>query len=170
MSQEMTGKFFSIQQPQGVKTVIYRIDKLAKEYQTPTLKYKAERVVSSEEFNGTFTKKTFFIDFPEPAGENLVILSFSRDKVSVNMGQLKDDKIKFNKTQLPIQFNTLYSETPMDFKDFKYTQNLARSITIIDPETAEEIKPNLYLDETTNEVKGTCRLQPYKSYFTFEIR
>ena len=77
MSQEMTGKFFSIQQPQGVKTVIYRIDKLAKEYQTPTLKYKAERVVSSEVSNGTVTKKTFFIDFPEPNGEDLVILSFS---------------------------------------------------------------------------------------------
>ena len=26
------------------------------------------------------------------------------------------------------------------------------------------------IDETTNEVKGTCRLQPYKSYFAFEIR
>ena len=28
----------------------------------------------------------------------------------------------------------------------------------------------LYFDEKTNEVKGKCKLKPYKSYFAFEIR
>ena len=27
-----------------------------------------------------------------------------------------------------------------------------------------------YFDEATNEVKGKCKLKPYKSYFAFEIR
>ena len=27
-----------------------------------------------------------------------------------------------------------------------------------------------YFDEETNEVKGKCKLKPYKSYFAFEIR
>ena len=49
-------------------------------------------------------------------------------------------------------------------------ENLKRQITIIDPETTQEIKPMLYLDELTNEVKGKCKLKPYKSYFTFEIK
>ena len=39
-----------------------------------------------------------------------------------------------------------------------------------DPETTEEVKPTLYFDEATNEVKGKCKLKPYKSYFAFEIR
>ena len=56
------------------------------------------------------------------------------------------------------------------FKDFTYTPSLQRSISIIDPETTEEIKPTLYYDEETNEVKGKCKLKPYKSYFAFEIR
>jgi len=52
----------------------------------------------------------------------------------------------------------------------QYTPNLKRPITIIDPETTEEIKPILYFDEKTNEVKGKCKLKPHKTYFTFEIR
>ena len=54
-------------------------------------------------------------------------------------------------------------------KELKYTPSLNRAITIIDPETTEEVKPMLYLDKETNEVKGKCKLKPYKSYFTFEI-
>ena len=45
-----------------------------------------------------------------------------------------------------------------------------RPISIIDPETTEEVKPVLYFDEEANEVKGKCKLKPYKKYFAFEIR
>ena len=115
-------------------------------------------------------KKTFFVDHPEPEGEDLVILSFGPQKVVVNMGVLKDDKVRISKRPVPVQFNTLYSEIGTEYKDFKYTPNLQRPITIIDPETTEEVKPMLYLDRNTNEVKGKCKLKPYKSYFSFEIR
>ena len=64
----------------------------------------------------------------------------------------------------------MYSEKETVFKEFQYTPNLKRAITIIDPETTEEIKPTLYFDEKSNEVKGKCKLKPYKSYFAFEIR
>ena len=57
-----------------------------------------------------------------------------------------------------------------EYKEFKYTPNFKRPISIIDPETTEEVKPVLYFDEKTNEVKGKCKLKPYKSYFAFEIR
>ena len=86
------------------------------------------------------------------------------------MGKLKDDKVKISKLPIPVKFNTLYSEQPSELKDFKYTPNLKRPITIIDPETTEEVKPMLYLDERTNEVKGKCKLKPFKSYFAFEIK
>ena len=97
-------------------------------------------------------------------------MSFGKDKVVVNMGKLKDDRVRISKLPIPVQFNTLYSDKPTEFRDFKYTPNLKRQITIIDPETTEEVKPDLYLDQNTNEVKGKCKLKPYKSYFSFEIR
>ncbi len=170
MAGEFQGKYFSITDPQGVNTVIYRINKTAKELQRQYPKYTVERLVYSEEMNGNMKKKTFFVDYPEPEGEDLVILSFGQEKVVVNTGILKDDRLKISKRPIPVQFNTIYSETPIEYKDFNYTPNLQRPITIIDPETTEEVKPRLYIDSQTNEVKGKCKLKPYKSYFTFEIR
>ena len=80
------------------------------------------------------------------------------------------DQVKISKKPIPFKFDTLYSEEEIEFKEFNYTPNLKRAISIIDPETGEEVKPRLYFDEKTNEVKGKCKLKPYKSYFAFEIR
>lgn len=170
MAKGFNGKYFSITDPKDINTVIYRINKTAKEYLNEYPKYTLERLVSSEELNGNAKKKTFFIDYPEPEGEDLVILSFGENKVIVNMGKLKNDKIRISRLPIPVQFDTLYLETATEYKNFKYTPNLKRPITIIDPETTEEVKPMLYIDQTTNEVKGKCKLKPYKSYFAFEIR
>ena len=170
MDNGFQGKYFSITDPQGVNTVIYRINETAKELQNKYPKYTVERLVCSEEISGNNKKKTFFVDYPEPDGEDLVILSFGPQKVVVNMGFLKDDKVRISKKPLPVKFDTLYSETAMELKDFKYTPNLRRPITIIDPETTEEVKPMIYLDQQTNEVRGRCKLKPNKSYFSFEIR
>jgi len=164
------GKHFSITDPQGVNTVIYRIIRTEKEYLQNAPKYTAERLEYAEELRGELKKKIFFIDEPDAQGEDLLILSFAKEKVVVNMGLLSDDEIKIAKKPVPVKFNTLYSETETVFKEFKYTPNLKRPISIIDPETAEEIKPILYFDKETNEVKGKCKLKPYKSYFAFEIR
>ena len=170
MAEGFNGKYFSITDPNGVNTVIYRINKTAKEYQSKYPKYTVERLLSTEEMSGNAKKKTFFVDYPEPNGEDLVILSFGENKVVVNTGKLKDDKVKISKLPIPVQFDTYYSEKPTEYKNFNYTPNLKRPITIIDPETTEEVKPMLYLDQSTNEVKGKCKLKPYKSYFTFEIK
>lgn len=167
--ESIQGKYFSITDPQGVNTVIYRINKTEKEYLQDAPKYTVERLVSSEELKGDLKKKTFFIDEPEYE-EQLVILSFGKEKVVVNMGILEDNKIKISKKPVPIKFDTLYSEEETEYKEFKYTPNLKRPISIIDPETAEEVKPILYIDKETNEIKGKCKLKPYKSYFAFEIR
>lgn len=167
--ESIQGKYFSITDPQGVNTVIYRINKTEKEYLQVAPKYTVERLVSSEELKGNVKKKTFFIDDPD-FEEQLVFLSFGKEKVVVNMGRLEDDKVKISKKPLPIKFETIYSEQEVEYKEFKYTPNLKRPISIIDPETAEEVKPVLYIDKETNEVKGKCKLKPYKSYFAFEIR
>lgn len=167
--ESINGKHFSITDPQGVNTVIYRVNKTAKEYQKEYPKLTVERLISTEELNGNNKRKTFFIDSPSYE-EQLVILSFTGDKVVVNMGLLENDKIKISKKPMPVKFDTLYSEKDSVYKEFKYTPNLKRPISIIDPETAEEVKPIVYLDKNTNELKGKCELKPYKSYFAFEIR
>ena len=170
MEEFLQGKHFSITDPHNVNTVIYKIKETEKEFLKDSPKYTVERLDYTEEFVGANKKKTFFIDEPNPSGDKLVILSFGKEKVVVNMGVLEEDKVRISKRPVPMDFKTIYNEQETEYKEFKYTPNLKRPISIIDPETTEEVKPYLYVDEETNEIKGKCKLQPYKSYFAFEIR
>lgn len=163
------GKHFSITDPQGVNTVIYQINKTPKEFLKEYPKYTVDRLDYTEEIRENTTKKTFYVDFPTYEDE-LLILSFAKEKVVVNTAIMVDDKISINKKPTALKFDSIYSEEEKEIKDFKYTPNLKRPICVIDPETTEEVKPVLYFDENTNEVRGKCKLKPYKSYFTFEIR
>ena len=164
------GKHFSITDPEGIKTVIYQVNETKKEYLDEYPKYTVERLEHTEEIVGNLNRKTFYVEEPQKNGNQLVILSFGEDRVVINTGILLGDEVKITKRPEPFKFNTLYSEEEVEYKNFQYTPNLQRPITIIDPETTEEVKPVLYFDEQTNEVKGKCKLKPYKSYFAFEIR
>ena len=166
----LQGKHFSITDPKDVNTVIYKINRTEKEYLKNSPKYTVERLPYMEEIRGETTKKTFFVDNPSIDYDQLLILSFAKEKVVVNMALLEEEKVKISRKPMPVKFNTLYSEQGTEYKEFKYTPNLKRPISIIDPETTEEVKPIVYFDERTNEVKGKCKLKPYKSYFAFEIR
>lgn len=166
----LQGKHFSIIDPEGVNTVIYQIHKTEKEYQKESPKYTVARLEFTEELYGDMKKKTFYVDSQEENNNQIVILSFGNDKVVINNGVLDQDKVKISKKPLPYKFNTIYAEKEEEYKDVNYTPNLKRPISIIDPETTEEVKPMLYFDEQTKEVKGKCKLKPHKPYFVFEIR
>lgn len=166
----MQGKHFSITDPKNVNTVIYQINRTEKEFEENSPKYTLERLKTRKELVGENTRKTFYVDNPKEDGNQLVILSFAPEKVVVNMGILNKDEVKISKRPVPVKFDTLYSEKETEYKNVRYTPNLQRPITIIDPETTEEVKPVLYFDKETNEVRGKCKLKPYKSYFAFEVR
>ena len=119
---------------------------------------------------GEKTKKTFYVDEPRPEGNRLAIFSFGKEKVIINNGILAGNRVLIEKTPLPFVFKKYYEDTDIEVKDFTYTPNLKRPITIIDLDTVEEVKPVLYFDEVTNEVKGKCTLKAHKNYFAFEIR
>lgn len=164
------GKSFSITDPKGVNTVIYQIFKTEKEYLKDFPRLTLERLDYTEELRGEMKRKTFYVDFPSTYKDELIILSFAKNRVVVNNAVLEGNKISINKKPAALKYESIYSEQTTEIKDVRYTPNLKRQICIIDPETAEEIKPTLYFDEKTNEVKGKCKLKSHKSYFAFEIR
>ena len=170
MEQFIQGKHFSITDPQNVNTVIYQVNKTEKEIAKNAPKFTIERLEFTEELIGDKKRKTFYVNEPNPEGNELVILSFAKEKVVVNVGLLEDNSVVISKKPIPMKFNNIYNEEETEYKDVEYTPNLKRPISIIDPETAEEIKPVLYFDEKTNEVKGKCKLKPFKNYFAFEIK
>ena len=169
--ESLPGKHFSITEPKTVNTIIYQVNKTdKKEVQKGAPKFTLERLDFSEELREDSSRKTFFVNNPKAEGNQLIILSFASNKVVVNMGVLQDDKVKISKKPMPVKFDTLYSESEPVYKEFKYTPNLKRPISIIDPSTTEEIKPTLFFDKETNEVKGKIVMEPQKPYFAFEIR
>ena len=170
MKENIEGRHFSITDQKDVNTVIYQVNKTEKQFLKDSPKYTVERLKYTEEYVGNNKKKTFYVDDLSPSNNQLVILSFGKEKVVVNMGILEEDRVRISKKPMPMKFKTLYSEEELEYRYFVYTPNLKRHIYIIDPETAEEIKPTLYYDEESDEVKGKCKLKPYKSYFAFEVR
>jgi len=168
--ENLHGKYFSITDPQNVTTVIYQINRTEKEFLKTSPRFTVERLEYSEKFIGDKKRKTFFVENPAPEGNPLVILSFAKDKVVVNQGFLDYDTVKISKKPMPMKFQTLYNNEETEFKEFEYTPSMKRPISIIDPDTGEEVKPTLYFDDETNEVKGKCKLKPNKKYFAFEIR
>ena len=167
----LQGKHFSVTDSKNVNTVIYEINKTEKAKMKKLPKFTIERLDSIEELRNDKVRKTFFVDEPKKSGNQLLFLSFEKDKVTVNMGVLKNDEVKFSKKPIPMSFDTLYNDSDKEYyKEFNYTPNLRRDICVIDPETTEEIKPRLYFDEKENKVKGKCKLKPNKSYFAFEVR
>lgn len=167
----LQGKHFSVTDPKNINTVIYEINKTEKSKLKNLPKFTIERLDSIEELRDNQKKKTFFVDEPKKSGNQLLFLSFEEDKVTVNMGVLKNDEVKFSKKPIPMSFDTIYNDTGKEYyKEFNYTPNMKRPISIIDPETGDEVKPILYYDSKTNEVKGKCKLKPNKSYLAFEIK
>ncbi len=55
------GKHFSITDPQGVNTVIYKINETEKEYLKESPKYTIERLDYTEELRGMRRKKLFLL-------------------------------------------------------------------------------------------------------------
>ena len=82
----LQGKHFSITDPKGVNTVIYQIYKTKKEFLKDYPKYTVERLESSEEIRGESRRKTFYVEDPQPQGNQLAILSFAGDKVIITGG------------------------------------------------------------------------------------
>ena len=91
------GKHFSITDPKGINTVIYQVNKTEKEYLKDFPKYTVERLDYTSEIRGDSTRKTYFVDEPSPEGNQLVILSFGKEKVVINMGILLGDEVKITK-------------------------------------------------------------------------
>ena len=86
------GKHFSITDPKDVNTVIYQINKTEKEFLKDSPKYTVQRLDYTEELRGEYKQKTFFVDNPSDDYDQLVILSFGKEKVVVNMALLEGTK------------------------------------------------------------------------------
>jgi len=165
MEQE-NSKQFTIIDALDINTVVYLVNE-NKENQMP--KFTIQRLEYEEVIKGNVRQKTFFVDGPITENRDIVIISFQKNKVVVNNGVLEPNQIRIYRKSKDMKYTPVYKEVSVEHEDIEYTHDLKRSISIIDPVTGDELKPEIYLDEKTNKLKGKYNLNPLKSYFAFEI-
>ena len=121
---------------------------------------------------GGKVKKTFF--YNEPLGaedeKDLVLLEIDNGRATLNWGMLKDNKFLISDQPSTVDYKMLYSETPAEYTDIKYTPNFKRPISIIDPEIGDEVKPVLFYDDEANTVKAKIKMAPNKPYIALEVK
>lgn len=118
-------------------------------------------------------RKTFY--FGETLQENemkeLILLTLKPGEAVLNAGQYVNGKLSVSKRPGTIKYSALRtSGDEAEYKEFKYSPNFKRPISIIDPEIGDELKPVLYFDTEANDVKAKLKLLPHKSYIALEVR
>ena len=83
---KLQGKHFSITDPQGVNTVIYRVNKTPRELLQEYPKFTVQRLEYAEELNGNLKKKTFFVLKKE---KNTTNLNFTNKCIICVLGFVK---------------------------------------------------------------------------------
>jgi hypothetical protein len=167
----VTGKNFTIVDPQDMRTLAFLVNK-NEETSEDAPQYTLQKLDCAIQIDGEKTKKTFFINesIPDSVERDVVLLTVGKEKALLNTAILQNDKLFVSKSPAPLEYRTMYSDKPVEYKDFKYTPNFKRPISIIDPEIGDEVRPVLYFDSKENMVKGKIKLMPYKAYIALEVK
>lgn len=119
------------------------------------------------ETEGKINKQFNVID--DGKEQDIVLLTLANKKAILSMGVLGKDGFKSGEGSKSVSYGSIFNADGIEYKEFAYTPNMKRRFTIIDTVTCEEVKPVLYADTITNEIKGRCKLLPLRPYIVLEI-
>jgi len=193
--EDIKGKYFTVPNRTGMKTIIFEVYSLT-DYKTMKEYYTCELVESIEEDDASNT--TFFIEDPAPDGNMLYLLHFDtmNNEVYINTGVLLGNSLRITRKPTPFAMqhmslsDKLYlSDAAYDFEKISdeekedllgsskiydlvwYEANISECPSvIIDPETIEPIRREVFYDDDMKQWRAKIKLKPFKSYFMFEIR
>lgn len=118
-------------------------------------------------------KKTFYFneELEQNERKELVFLTLKPGEAVLNAGEYMNGKLNVGRKPDTIKYSALRtSGDEAEYKEFKYSPNFKRPISIIDPEIGDELKPIMYFDTEANDVKAKVKLLPNKSYIALEVR
>lgn len=167
---EMQINKFDIVDMPGMNTVAFLVERNDTEYLkgNPLFSLQKLECIDSED-NGKI-KKTFTVLPDGTERQMIVLLTITKGKAILSTGELDADGFVSKNNMVPLSYGTVYNQEGIEYKEFSYTPNMKRQFAIIDTNTGEEVKPTLYVDSTTNEVKGKCKLLPLRPYVVLELR
>ena len=164
-----SNKNFSVMDSFGTNTLAFQINTTI---ESGTEVYTLEKLKSFIEQVENGFKKTFFFN-PEPKdGERkeVLFLTLKPGEAVLNGAEYLDGKLNIGKKPDSIKYSRLSSQSDtVEYKEFKYTPDFKRPITIIDPEIGDEVSPVVYFDTDSKEIRAKIKLMPHKYYIAIEV-
>lgn len=115
-------------------------------------------------------KKTFNVMSEENEDkQSIVLVTLTAKKAVLTTGVLNEEGFTTTDSNVPLMYGTILNTDGVEYKEVAYNKNFKRNFTIIDTQTAEEVKPNVFIDKVTNEMKGSCKILPNRTYVVLEI-
>jgi hypothetical protein len=102
--------------------------------------------------------------------QEIVLVTLTNTKAIISTGELSDEGFVAKDNGIKLSYGSIFSADGIEYKEFVYTPNMKRRFSIIDTTTGEEVKPMLFMDETTKEVKRKCKLLPLRPYVVIEVK
>lgn len=164
-----TSKVFSVLDSQGMNTLAFQINTSVEQGETV---FSIEKLKSFIEQAGKGYRKTFFFN-PEPQqdeGKSIIFLTLKPGEAILNGGEFYNGSLTVGKKPGAIKYSSIKIQGEEDeYREFSYSPNFKRPITIIDPILGDEVKPIVFFDTNSNQIKAKIKLLPHKSYIALEV-
>ena len=163
-------KVFSVLDSQGMNTLAFQVNTTIEENEKV---YSIERMKAFIEQTNKGFKKTFFFN-PEPKeneAKTVIFLTIKPGEAILNGGEFMNGYLAVGKKPGAIKYSSIkISGDESEYREYFYTPNFKRKISIIDPILGDEVKPVVFLDTETNMLKAKIKLLPDKSYIALEVK
>lgn len=162
-------KFEIIDMP-GMNTIAFLVEKNEQEYKNGNAYLSLQKIECIDTQEDGRIKKVFNVIKTSDENQLIVLLTLTNNKAILSTGELSEKGFMATETNVPLNYGTIYNQDGIEYKEVEYTPTMKRHFSIIDTQTGEEIKPVLYKDELTGEVRGRCKLLPNKPYIVLELK
>lgn len=163
-------KFEVLDMP-GMNTLAFLIEKDYDAYAQGYALLSLEMLRSVEVRENGQIKKVFNVLVEnDDTVDDIVLLTLTDKKAFLSTGVLDSNGFRTEETNIPLSYGSIYNIEGIEYKEVSYTPDMKRNFSIIDSQTGEEVKPSLYKDPMTGEIKGRCKIMPNRPYIILEVR
>ena len=159
---------FEIMDMPGMNTVGFVVEKTKAEDGEDVFSLQKLDHIDSEQ-DGRF-KKIFNVICAGEESQLIVLLTLTKSKAILSTGELTSDGFEAIESNIPLNYGTIYNQAGVEYKEVSYSPNMKRNFAIIDSQTGDEVKPDIYMNPETNRMMGKCKILPNRVYVVLELK
>lgn len=162
-------KFEVIDMP-GMTTIAFVVEKNEEQYADGKALLSLQKLECIDTQEEGKIKKTFNVIKMNDEPQLIVLLTLTNSRAILSTGELTTEGFKITESNVPLSYGSIYNQVGVEYKEVEFTPNMKRHFAIIDTQTGDEVKPVLYNDEVTGQIKGRCKILPNRPYIVLELK